>query len=68
MDHSENPNIAPLPVQSDEKTAAFNPRRELSGTGGTAAEAYQIAAELYGAHPPADYVEQVRQGLNNEDH
>lgn len=39
-----------------------------SRSGGSNTEAYQIASALYGGHPPAEYVERVRQGLAGEDH
>lgn len=66
MDHVEN--TPPLtPDTQEEKILAFERMRELSGSGGEHAEAYRIATQLYGAHPPKEYIDQVEQGLMGKD-
>lgn len=63
MEHIEhNPDLAAT-AETEGKMLAFDGVPELSGNESTHAEAYRIAAQLYGANPPKAYVDQVEQGL-----
>ena len=69
MENQEKIPGSPSIVPVDEiPTRSFEQIKKDSGEGGNIAKAYEIASAMYGGHPPADYVESVRQGLAGEDH